>query len=122
MKSLSIYSVFSCYGLGLALTLGLNHGLHLSPILSSVLPTLLFCVLTERFEAAWGPPFYAGTFAGMVSAAYVTGLWPVLLLGAVGPILFQSTRALFPTTGGRLGAISFVNCLLCYALLQWGPL
>ncbi|WP_413586929.1 hypothetical protein [Bdellovibrio sp. HCB274] len=93
--------------------------LEFSVVASAALTGLLgtFIPDTKRIESTHvHANIYMGAFVAMGSKITQQGFWQILLVSAIGSLIYLVMSQYFKGMGGRLGLIAFISSLLGLAL------
>lgn len=110
---------FLAFSLGSSLCFYAHASLNVSPVLASACIGLwaTFIPLPDSFDPKnVHSAIYCGSFAGMCSADFLSSFTEIVLLSAIGGILFLSVRNLFHGFGGKLGTVAFISVALMYLI------
>lgn len=111
---------FAAFYLGCAVCLGLQTHARCSPVLASALVGLAgtFLPVPRRYDRpGFQAAIFAGSFAGMASPELLAAHGQILLLSALGAILYLLLQPHLQGLGGKLGAVAFGASWLM--LLLW---
>jgi hypothetical protein len=99
-------SDFAGFFLGCLLTYILHQQVELPVVIASAAVGFVGSLLPwHKLRST----IYAGSFAGMCSAYYLTNYWEIGLLGLIGMLLFYLTEKHVVGFGGKLGTIAFIS-------------